>query len=286
MSNYGQTRSFNLGIAEDTSIEAALIYDDLVYAEATHGKNKWFFRSYEQLNNRLKLSESTLRRHIKKLVDAGWIDTKVKKVNGTPTIHFFLNRHIDRMETVNLTETMETVNLTETIYNRNYITTHKDSDSSLSDAATKSAGVVEDTSKTLLEECIAILGTKEIVTKARLKKMNGRLADVKGDADQIRRAAVALSKAPWHIENKQVLIDNLIGPDKFGRWHTLGQDEIIPNGSEDAAKKEKDRLWKLDADLEADAFREDRREEYWAARDSGQLPAYLEKYGLDDVYVL
>ena len=113
MNDYNQTRSFNVGIAQETSIEAAIIYNDLAYAQKIFGEG-YFFRSYQQMIQRFPfISERTIRRHIKLLVNKGWISTKVKKVNGSPTCHY----KIEKTLTAKLTETMEAepAKLTETM---------------------------------------------------------------------------------------------------------------------------------------------------------------------------
>lgn len=193
---YNQTRSLNLGLALDMGIEAAFIYDDLAYAQNTFGDG-YFYRSYESLLNRLPImSESTMRRAIRRLESDGWISTKVKKVNGTPRLHF----HIDRTLSVKSTETIEAVKLTESLLDKTTIKT------------TKSAEAL-----TLLPSLIALVNKKEKPTDDRRRALTARLKDY--TADEITAAAVAFSKSEWHKENKQMSIDNLLAPSKFGRWY-------------------------------------------------------------------
>lgn len=121
MNDYNQIRSFNVGIAQETSIEAAMIYDDLAYAQKIFGKG-YFFHSYQQMLQRFPfLSERTIRRHVKLLVNKGWISTKIKKVNGSPTCHYRIEKTLTaklaetmETETDKLAETMETDKLAET----------------------------------------------------------------------------------------------------------------------------------------------------------------------------
>lgn len=192
MSDYSQTRSFNVGIAEDTSIEAAMIYDDLVYAQKVFGKG-YFFRSYEQMLKRFPmLSEQTIRRNVKKLEEQGWLSTKVMKVNGKPTCHYQIGRFLSaKME-----ETMETTKLADS----NNIETKK-----------------ETKNDALLLELISLVNPKEKPTAERARALNARLKDY--TADEIRGAARAFSKSDWHRQNKQMSIDNLLAPSKFGRWY-------------------------------------------------------------------
>lgn len=216
---YSQTRSLNLGVAIDTSVEAAMIYDDLVYAQKVFGKG-YFFRSYDQMMKRFPMwSESTIRRHVAKLVEAGYITTKVKKVNDKPTCHF----QIERFLSVKMTETKETVKMTDSI---NIETTKKlKTDSSfLEDDNSASDGRTGAPALPLLEQVIAIVNPKEKATTERLRMLNGRLKDY--TADEILGSARALSKSDWHRENKQMSVDNLLAPSKFGRWYAQRTDNV------------------------------------------------------------
>lgn len=115
MLDYSQTRSFNLGIAKETSVEAALIYNDFVYAQQTFGDG-WFYRSYEQLLNRLPIaSERTMRNAVNQLEASGWIEKKVMKKDGKPICHYKICRFLSAKSA----ETMESAKSAETIYDSN-----------------------------------------------------------------------------------------------------------------------------------------------------------------------
>lgn len=196
MSEYSQVRAFNVGVAQDISVEAALIYDDLVYAQRNFGDG-WFFRSYEMLLKRFPFySEQTLRRHIKKLEEGGWISTKVMKVNGKPTCHFQIGRFLS----TKLAETMETTKLADSITNNT--------------KTTKISSLFENDQ--LLLHIISLVNPKEKPTDDRRRQLRGRLKDY--SAEDIEGAAIALSQSEWHREHKQMSIDNLLAPSKFGRW--------------------------------------------------------------------
>lgn len=216
MADYSQTRSLNVGIAEDTSIEAAMIYDDLVYAQKVFGKG-YFFRSYDQMLKRFPmLSEQTIRRNIKKLESQGWLRTKIMKVNGKPTCHYQIGRFLSaKME-----ETMETTKLADSIN----IETKKE------------------TKRDFLLSLLQIVNPREKVTDERLRMVHGRLKDY--TEEEITAAARAFSKSEWHKENKQMTIDNLLKASKFGRWYDMGQ-TMKPTQSEaqaDAWEAEEKRL--------------------------------------------
>lgn len=100
ISNYNQTRSFNFGIAQETSIEAALIFNEIDFWSAK-SSDGWVYKTLEDLCERVPVSESTIRRAIDKIVVAGWLEKKVKKVDGTPKLHF---RIIKKLEPVQVAQ--------------------------------------------------------------------------------------------------------------------------------------------------------------------------------------
>ncbi len=108
--------------------------------------------------------------------------------------------------------------MTETIYNK----TTKET--------TKSAEALD-----LLSELIILVNPKEKPTADRLRVLNGRLKDY--TADEILAAARAFSKSDWHRKNKQMSIDNLLAPSKFGRWYAqrdnTGAPANVPDYYED-----------------------------------------------------
>lgn len=48
----------------------------------------YFYKSYSEFKAETFLSEFQIRRAVNKLKELGFIDTKLKKVNGTPTLHY------------------------------------------------------------------------------------------------------------------------------------------------------------------------------------------------------
>lgn len=86
---YNLTLSFNVGVAFDTSIEAALLYDELSFL-STKGirKDGWIWKTDDELVERMPFSKKTVRRSITKLLEAGYIEKKLIKANGAPTNHY------------------------------------------------------------------------------------------------------------------------------------------------------------------------------------------------------
>lgn len=226
MSDYSQTRSFNVGIACDTSIESAMIYDDLVYAQKVFGEG-YFFRSDEQMLKRFPMmSKNTIRRHVAKLVEAGYITTKVNKVHSTPKLHYhvekFLNTQNEQKEIPKMGKSMEIPKMGKSLLEDNLKISKSDS-ISLEDNNSAADGRTGAPALPLLEQIIQIINPKEKATAERLRVLNGRLKDY--SADEIIGSARAFSKSQWHKENKQMSVDNLLAPSKFGRWYAVREDQ-------------------------------------------------------------
>lgn len=218
MSDYSQTRGFNVGIACETSVEAALIYDDLAYAQKVFGEG-YFFRSDEQMLLRFPMfSKNTLRRHVAKLVEAGYISTKVKKASGIPKLHY----QIEKVLLPKMGKSMEIPKMGKSLLEDNLKLSKSDS-VSLEDNNSAPDGRTGAPALPLLEQIIQIINPKEKATTERLRMLNGRLKDY--GADEIVGSARAFSKSQWHKENKQMSVDNLLAPSKFGRWFAVREDQ-------------------------------------------------------------
>ena len=144
------------------------------------------------------LTKNTMRRHVAKLVETGYISTKVKQVNGKPT----LNYQIEHFLLPKMGKTMEIPKMGKT-YN---IETKKE---------TTNSDLVEK-----LSQLIALVNPKEKPTADRQRLLNARLKEY--SFGEIENAARAFSKSDWHRENGQMSIDNLLRPSKFGRWYAEG----------------------------------------------------------------
>lgn len=101
--DYGQARSFNLGVAQELGVEAALLYDELCFwAGKGHRDDGWIYKTYEDLIARLPfMSEKVMRKYITKLVDAGYIEKRIMKIfNGTAAMHFKILTTIGKLPNV------------------------------------------------------------------------------------------------------------------------------------------------------------------------------------------
>jgi hypothetical protein len=86
---YGQTRSLNLGIAMDVGVTAAFIYQEIDFLK-DKGKRKdgFIYKTAAELGERFPIySVNTIHRAITALVEGGYIEKKIKRANGSPTMH-------------------------------------------------------------------------------------------------------------------------------------------------------------------------------------------------------
>lgn len=195
MSEFNQVRSFNLGIAQETSLEAALIYDDLAYAQKVFGKG-YFYRSDEQMLLRFPLfSKNTIRRHVSKLVEAGWISTKVEKVDGRPILHY----QIEQVLLPKLGKSIEIPKMGKT-YN---------------DKETKETTKTSADAKSLLSLVNEITGRNFRTLPSRgVKKTLDAFS-----LEEIRIALTALARDPWHRPKlKELSIDYFIRSTTIDRF--------------------------------------------------------------------
>lgn len=112
---YSEARGYNLGIARELGLPGAVLYNQLLFW-AARSKDDWFFKTYEDLVNELPLSRMSIIRAKETLEKADYIETSVRKANGTPVVHW----RIVRFATFNSTKLVlsESTNLVLSINNK------------------------------------------------------------------------------------------------------------------------------------------------------------------------
>lgn len=199
----------------------------LLYAEITSLTNKtatcWASNKY--FANLYNTTGHSVSRWVKELIDAGFVTSEVKKEAG--------NRRYLRL----LTKTYIGIDKNEESYGqkgknglsggdrgannikeKNKTNAPSASDSSFGENSNSPLPPASTAhARALLPQLIEIINPKEKPTADRLRVLNGRLKDY--SEDEIIAAAKAFSKSTWHKQNKQMSVDNLIAPSKFGRWY-------------------------------------------------------------------
>jgi len=76
-------------IAYTGDLESALLLSQIIYwSDKKDGG--WIYKTYEEWFNEIGLNEYRVRKARKKLERMGVLETKVKKANGNPTLHYRL----------------------------------------------------------------------------------------------------------------------------------------------------------------------------------------------------
>lgn len=78
------------------SLEGGVFLSQLVYwSDKTKRTDGYFYKTYEEWTNEICISKHAVMKNVSKLKDIGILETKVKKANGNPTLHYML--HYDRL---------------------------------------------------------------------------------------------------------------------------------------------------------------------------------------------
>jgi len=74
------------------SVEAALLLSQIIYWSDRNPRGPWFYKSYKEWEQEIGLSIKKLRRAANILKVKKLIKTKVKKANGSPTLHYLFDQ--------------------------------------------------------------------------------------------------------------------------------------------------------------------------------------------------
>jgi hypothetical protein len=71
-------------------LEGGVFLSQLLYW-SDKGNNEWFYKSHKEWYDEVFLSPYQVRQCIKACMERGFLETKVKKANGSPTLHYKLD---------------------------------------------------------------------------------------------------------------------------------------------------------------------------------------------------
>lgn len=75
------------------SLEAGMLLSQLLYwSDKGNDPEGWFYKSYIEWAEHLFLTEYQVRKFSKQFENAGFLEVKLKKVNGSPTLHYRIKR--------------------------------------------------------------------------------------------------------------------------------------------------------------------------------------------------
>lgn len=71
---------------------AAILNQIVFWSDKSARNDGYFYKTYAEWEKEVNLTEYQVRRSIKKLKELGFVETKVKKANGSPTLHYKLDK--------------------------------------------------------------------------------------------------------------------------------------------------------------------------------------------------
>lgn len=75
------------------SLEAGMLLSQLLYwSDKGHDPEGWFYKSYIEWSEHLFLTEYQVRKFSKQFEEAGFLEVKLRKVNGSPILHYRIKR--------------------------------------------------------------------------------------------------------------------------------------------------------------------------------------------------
>ena len=74
------------------SLEGGTFLSQLIYWSDKGRTDGWFYKTYDEWREEIFLSEYQIRKLVKEFVELGFLETKLKKANGAPTIHYRIKK--------------------------------------------------------------------------------------------------------------------------------------------------------------------------------------------------
>lgn len=72
------------------TLDAALLLSQILYW-SDKGRNGWFYKTYAEWTDELVLSKYQVNKAVNILKNKGILETKIKRANGSPTLHYKLD---------------------------------------------------------------------------------------------------------------------------------------------------------------------------------------------------
>lgn len=203
-SKYNITLSFNAGLAKDVGVIPALVFDELSFwSDKGNRKDGWVYKSYEEMTDRLPLSEYQIRQSYKLLKKLGFIETKIMKVDNSTVLHYRILKNL----TLGTEKTSLPMGTKETSVPSIYTATHQqltgaeapDTDINQNEPEPqKSSAIPSKDARKAFDALVPILHPDMTIlsTRGRMIKLKQRLGVF--SKDDLVLAAKNLMASPWH----------------------------------------------------------------------------------------
>lgn len=90
----------------NNNVSGGLFLSQVIYwSSRTKNLDGWFYKTYDQWFDEIMVKEHTIKKSVEYLKSVGVLETKVKKINGVPTLHYrFLSEEFSKIFTSFLQE--------------------------------------------------------------------------------------------------------------------------------------------------------------------------------------
>ena len=198
---------------------AAFLNQLIFWSDKTKRTDGYFYKTYTEWNEELLLSEYQVRRSAKILKENGFIDTKLKKANGSPTLHYKVN--MDKLSE----------SILKKLKNRNQTNLSNDSEVSLVsltvddtvDEQTVDSNKSRDSTRTPYKEIIEYLNEKTGRQYKHSAKLNQRVIKARmneGYTLEDFKTVIDKKSVEWNddVKMKEYLRPETLFGTKFDRY--------------------------------------------------------------------
>ena len=175
---------------------AALLNQMIFWSDKTKRTDGFFYKTYEDWEEETTLSEYQVRRSSKRLKELGVLETKLKKANGSPTLHYKVN--MDKLSESILNK----------LKNRNLTNSSNDTEDSKATLTVDDA--VNDNSNTSVE--VAKYPYKEVIEY--LNEKTGKSISYRSNGN--KKLIRARINEGYTVDDLKKVIDNKVN-DWFGK---------------------------------------------------------------------
>ena len=161
---------------------AALLNQMIFWSDKTKRRDGFFYKTYKEWEEETFLSEYQVRRASKVLKELGFLETKLKKANGSPTLHYKLDMDALSESIVNKLKNRNQTNLrNDSVVSQESLTV----DDTVNDNSRKDS---PDSAKAKYDDDSPYLGlAKHLFTKVKENNSKAREPNFQNWADDIRK---------------------------------------------------------------------------------------------------
>ena len=168
---------------------AALLNQMIFWSDKTKRRDGFFYKTYKEWEEETFLSEYQVRRASNSLKELGFLETKLKKANGSPTLHYKLDMDVLSESIVKKLKNRNQTNLrNDTEVSQESLTV----DDTVNDNSRKES---PDSAKAKYDDDSPYLGlAKHLFTKVKENNSKAREPNFQNWADDIRKSLIGVNQ--------------------------------------------------------------------------------------------